>query len=290
MAGGNIGRRQLLAGLTAGLAAAAVPARLGAAPLDKVRSLGVLRAAVYRDNRPWSWNDDGTIRGIDVDLAKAIAQSLGVRAEVVEFLAGEDLGDDLRNTVWRGGLLGFQVCDVMMHVPFDRKMQIDNDQVAIVAPYYREGFTAVCGNDARDCEVAPAQFKGKRLAAELDSIPDIYLLGSFGGVLRSDVEHFTSGHEAVRAIVDKKADMAVATRAQIEHVVAGGDAADLRRRKGPLQGMMSPGWDIAVAVKENSRSLGDAVESLVEGMSADGRMAALFKTYGVEWKPALAAS
>ena len=44
-----------------------------AAPLGKVRELGVLRVAVYKDNRPWSWRKDGKLTGIDVDLAQALA-------------------------------------------------------------------------------------------------------------------------------------------------------------------------------------------------------------------------
>ena len=78
-----------------------------AAPLGRVKELGVLRVAVYRDNRPWSWRKDGRLVGIDVDLAQALAKGLGVRADIAELVADESADDDLRNGVWRGGLLGF---------------------------------------------------------------------------------------------------------------------------------------------------------------------------------------
>ncbi|WP_068071515.1 substrate-binding periplasmic protein [Novosphingobium lentum] len=283
-----ISRRGLLGSVAASLVLSIVPARIAAAPLAKVRDLGVLRVAVYQDNRPWSWSADGAVKGIDADLARAIAAELGVRADVVAFLAGDDMGDDLRNTVWRGGLLGFQPCDAMMHVPFDHKLQLDNDQVAIVAPYYRESFAAVCGNEQSDCEVPPPQFKGRRLAAEVDSIPDMYLMGGFGGVLRGDVVHFRSGYDAVAAIGQDKADVAVATRAQVE--AATHDLANpaIKRRTSPLQAIMSPGWDIGLAVKENSRTLGDAIEAILAKMTADGRLAAMFAQHGVTWRAALA--
>lgn len=282
-----VDRRGLIAGLAASVLVAGA-AR--AAPLAKVKDLGSLRVGVYKDNRPWSWNDGGTIRGIDVDLANALAATIGVKTEIVEFLAGEDVGDDLRNIVWRGGLLGFVPCDVMMHVPFDRQLALANDQAVIAAPYYREGFAAVCGNEQADCDVPPPQFKGKRLAAELDSIPDFYLLGGFGGVLRQDVVHVPTGYDAVAAIGAGKADVAVATRAQIEAATHDLKTPAIKRRKAPLQAMMSPGWDIGIAVKENSRSLSDALDQGIEAMIGDGRMVALFARYGVEWKPALAAS
>jgi hypothetical protein len=39
--------------------------------------------------------------------------------------------------------------------------------------------------------------------------------------------------------------------------------------------MTSPGWDVGMAVKEASRTLGDALEEIVGQMQKDGRLAAL---------------
>ena len=44
-----------------------------------------------------------------------------------------------------------------------------------------------------------------------------------------------------------------------------------------------------MAVKENSRNLGDAIEGILSGMTASGQMKAIFDTYGVTYAPALAA-
>lgn len=285
-------RRALLrAGAGLGVAAllpGALPGTLHASPLAKVKADGRLRLGVYADNRPWSWTEGGVLRGIDVDLGKALAAALKVEADVVEFLAGDDLGDDLRNVVWRGGLLGFKPCDVMLHVPFDRQLMLQNDQVAIVAPYYREGFAMVCGPEAGDCEAAPVQFKGKRLAAETATISDAYLLGSFGGALAGSVRHYQSGYEAIAAVGAGKADMAMGTRAQAEAALHDGPGAGMKRRKGPIPALASPGWDVALAVKDNSRTLGDALEGVIGGLVSSGEMARIFARHGVEWHAALA--
>lgn len=285
---GAIGRRALLGALAALGGSALLPTGLAAAPLAKVKANGRLRIGVYADNWPWSWNDGGVIRGIDADLGRALAARLGVAAEVVEFLAGDDLAADLRNVVWRGGLLGFQPCDVMLHVPFDRQLMLDNDQVSIAAPYCREGFALICGPEIADCEAPPAQFKGKRLAAETATISDAYLLGSFGGVLRSSVRHYPIGRQAFAALGKGEADAVLGTRAQGQAALHEWPAAGLRRRKGPIPAMTSPGWDVALAVKDNSRSLGDALEAIVAELIGKGEMAGLFSAYGVEWHPALA--
>lgn len=282
-------RRGFLAGLAGAGAALGLGGPLGAAPLARVRELGLLRIGLYADNRPWSWDKGGGMAaGIDVDLAAAIADQLGVKAEIALFTADEDLSDDLRNVIWRGGLLGFRRCDLMLHVPFDMQLSAREDQVVFVAPYYREEFAALCSSQTRDCNMPPQRFVGSKVAAELDSIPDFYLTGGFGGVLRGDVQHYPTGHAAALAVHDGEAEMAVATRAQIEAALADRKGSAAKQRTSPLPMLPSSGWDIGMAVREDSRTLGFAVEDIVTKMAADGRMAAIFARYGVTWQAAAA--
>lgn len=280
---------QAAAGAACALGALALARPLGAAPLAKVKETGALRVGLYADNRPWSWDEGGVPKGIDVDLARAIAEALGVRSDIALFLADEDVSDDLRNVVWRGGLLGFQRCDLMLHVPFDRQLSVKEDNVVFVAPYYREEFTALCTGRTKDCDMPPQRFVGSKVAAEIDSIPDFYLVGGFGGILRGDVDHYPSGYAAAQAVHDGDAEMAVATRAQIEASIADRPDSRAKLRKSALPMLPSQGWDIGMAVREDSRSLGFAVEDVVGAMVADGRMAALFAKHGVTWQGAAAA-
>lgn len=285
-----LSRRGLIGGAGAALAFGLMSGGLSAAPLAKVKALGTIRVVVYQNNRPWSWEEGGKLVGLDADLAQAIASKLGVRADVAQLVADESADDDLRNGVWKGGLLGFTPGDLMLHVPFDRGFAARNDQVAIIAPYYRESF-GLAGGGGMAVETMPTEWKGRRLAVELDSIPDFYLIGSFGGVLAKDVTHYPTGSDAMVALTDGRADAVLASRAQIEEGLrrAGDAAAAVRMRKGPLPAFASPGWDIGMAVKENSRTLGDAVEEIITAMGTSGEMKALFAGYGVTWTPAVAA-
>lgn len=277
-------RRGFLAGIAGAAGALALPDPLRAAPLADIRNSGVLRIGLYTDNRPWSWEAGGRPQGIDVDLAAAIAAGLGVKADIALFPADEEVSDDLRNVVWRGGLLGFRRCDLMLHVPFDMQLAAREDKVVFVAPYYREEFTAICSSQTKDCNMPPQRFVGQKVGAEIDSVPDFYLVGGFGGVLRGDVEHFSTGYGAAEAVHDGAVEMAVATRAQIEASVKDRPQSKSKLRTSPLPLMPSDGWDIGMAVMENSRSLGFAVEDIVAEMTADGRMAALFASHGVSWQ------
>lgn len=283
-----LSRRGLIGGAGAALALGLMPGGLSAAPLAKVKALGTIRVVVYQNNRPWSWEEGGKLVGLDADLAQAIASKLGVRADVAQLVADESADDDLRNGVWKGGLLGFTPGDIMLHVPFDRVFASRNDQVAIIAPYYRESF-GLAGSGGMAVEAMPTEWKGRRLAVELDSIPDFYLIGSFGGVLAKDVTHYPTGSDAVAAAMAGQADAVLASRAQIEEGAHRSGGKPLALRKGPLPAFASPGWDIGMAVKENSRTLGDAVEEIVTAMGMSGEMKALFDRYGVTWTPANAA-
>lgn len=283
-----LSRRGLIGGAGAALALGLMPGDLSAAPLAKVKALGTIRVVVYQNNRPWSWEEAGKLVGLDVNLAQAIATRLGVRADVAQLVADESADDDLRNGVWKGGLLGFMPGDIMLHVPFDRVFASRNDQVAIIAPYYRESF-GLAGSGGMAVEAMPTEWKGRKLAVELDSIPDFYLIGSFGGVLAKDVTHYPTGSDAVAAAMAGQADAVLASRAQIEEGAHRSGGKPLALRKGPLPAFASPGWDIGMAVKENSRTLGDAVEEIVTAMGASGEMKALFDRYGVTWTPANAA-
>jgi ABC-type amino acid transport substrate-binding protein len=274
-------RRALLAAFAATVTVIPAAAR----PLEKLAADGVLSVAVYRDFAPWSWRDaGGVLQGIDIDLANALAAAIGLKVRFTDFLADESVEDDLRNMVWRGPLVGGSAADVMMHVPTDRRMALQVERCVIGAPYARESFAIACGPEA-DCEAPPPQWAKKRLAAELDSIPDFWLSGSFGGVLRGNVAHHLSGAAALAALKAGEADVAMATRAQVEHALAGNAAPQVKQRKGPIPALPSPGWDVGIAVKDDSRDLADALEAAMERFATDGTLDRIFAAHGVTRVP-----
>ena len=283
--GRDLKRRQALAWIGGAVAAGLARRALGA-PLDQVIATGVMSFAVYQDFEPWAWRDkDGRLTGIDVDLADLLAQAIAVKADVQELMPGDDLAADLRNAVWRGSVLGRPPADVLMHVPVDRELALANDRTMICAPYCRESFTMACNRDRiDDCEVAPDQLKGRPLAVEIDTVPDFYLTSAGGGVLRATVKHYPGGVRGGAAAAGGEADAVVATRAQIEHgMMAAPDR--LTQRKGALPGMFSPGWNVGIAVKDNSRDLGDRLDSVMAQLIGNGKVAAIFERYGVVYRP-----
>ncbi|MEL7048600.1 MAG: ABC transporter substrate-binding protein, partial [Pseudomonadota bacterium] len=82
-----------------GLVAATTPAR----KLEDVEASGVLRAVVYYDNKPFSWEDPetGEGKGIEVELARAIAREMKVDLKLLIRIAGESADDDVRSNIWQ---------------------------------------------------------------------------------------------------------------------------------------------------------------------------------------------
>lgn len=267
-----------LGGLVAALIVAVISAAPALAePLETVTKKGRLRIAVYSEFAPWSWRQDGKLVGVDVEVAQKLADALGLRAEFVEAAADETVDDDLRNFVWRGTLFGEPVADVMMHVPVDPLFAKRNEQVSIGGAYHREGFALACVRSG-DCTRGVTSLDGAPIGVELDSVPDFYLLGSYGGRLRDDLVHFPSGLEAVAALRDGKVSAVLATRAQVEFGLAS-STAKFATSGGPFPGMANSAWPVGIAVKADSRDLGDRLSTELAKLAANGELDAIFAKY-----------
>lgn len=118
--------------LAACLAAAGIAS--SAADVPDTQTPGRLRVAVYADFPPYSAKG----KGIDIEIGKELARRMGMEPEVIEYTADEDMSDDLRNMVWKGHYLGTRPADVMLHVPVDKYLADNNEQVRIFAPYHVE--------------------------------------------------------------------------------------------------------------------------------------------------------
>ncbi|MCW2237829.1 substrate-binding periplasmic protein [Azospirillum canadense] len=274
-----LSRRQLLSFSAAALAAGAIPRRAGARPLDDVTAAGRLRVAVYRDNPPFSFHRDGKLVGVDVDLARTIAERLGVGVEYMELTAGETVADDLRNAVWKGHYLGGGVADIMMHVPYEKEFGLRNPEAVLFAPYQREHF-ALARNPMRMTQPMLAALPDEPVGVEIDSIPDFFLLGAFGGRLRDRVMHYMTIPLAVAALEKGEVAAVVATQSQVEAAL-GERVKDFPVTPVTFPGMMASSWDIGLAVKDNSRDLAYAVGDIVAAMLEDGTVAGVFGKYGV---------
>jgi len=272
-------RRHFLVAAGALCAGALLPAHAAAAPLE-LQQAGALRIAVYADFPPWSLRG----KGVDIAIGQALAERLGLRAEIVEFIADEDMNDDLRNMVWRGHYLGTRPADVMLHVPVDTHLAERNDKVAIFGPYHLESM-ALARNPAR---VPPATgsaaaslevFTREKIGAEVDTHASDFLLHVLNGRLRDNVVHFRSTELAVQAMQRDEVAAVLGTRAQLEAALDPAASAVIDNLRMPE--LRVSGWPIGMAVKAEHTALASALGGALSELQRSGELARIFAQHKV---------
>lgn len=278
-------RRRFLQALAAMPLAAALPAAADE-QLDAIRKRGRLSVAVYNDFAPYSIGDS---KGIEVELGKALAAKLGVAPDIIAFKAGEEMGDDLRNMVWKGHYLRGDPADVMLHVPVDKILAEANDKVHIFAPYHVETMAmarvasripAPVGSAAVSLEV----FTREKIGVEVDTLADSFMLSVLRGRLRDNVVHFRSVADAVKAMQQGELSAVLAPRGELEGALAGNTSFPIE--EATIAELTPKRWPLGMAIKADAPDLAAALTKALAELQQEGAVAAIFKRYGVTLLPA----
>ena len=268
-------RRAVLKGCAAATVAFALPA-VHASDWQQIRQRGSLVVALYQEMPPF--HDKG--RGIDVDLGRALATEMGLGFSALPFAAGENMGDDLRNMVWKGHYLGWGPADVLLHVPVDPPLMRESPQVQIVAPYYRERVMLAVDKQKLPSVESVFDLAGKPVAVAGLSLAGWLMLGAEGGLLRPNlVTRLPDGVAAARALKQGDVVAAAGLASELESVLAGDERFTLQ----PLPTPRAPrdGWAVGCAVKKDATELAAGLQQAMQALQANGQLTALFRTHGV---------
>jgi len=251
--------------------------------MDKIRDSGVLKIALYKENAPYSDGTMAHMSGLDVSLGEALAAALQLKAAPMPFDAGENMGDDLRNMVWKGHYLGYGPADVMLHVPVDKYFMGENRQAFIFAPYAREHLVVLHNPKQLPQVYNPEDLEGRKIAVELGTGAASAMLGYKGGLLRDKVVLFKSGMDAAQAVLAGQADVAFVSLAQAEAVVFANhqNRADWAFSKLVLPGVPPNGWPLGLAVKADNKELAKLLDDAMDKLRADGSLLKIFQAHGL---------
>jgi polar amino acid transport system substrate-binding protein len=240
---------------------------------------------VYANFPPYSMAG----KGVDIALGKALAERLGLNADIVEFTADEDMGDDLRNMVWRGHWrgttnMGTRAADVMLHVPVDQHFAARQRRVAIFGPYHLESMAL-----ARNPAVVPAPdgtaagsleiFTREKIGAEVDTHGSDFLLHVLDGRLRDNVMHFRTIAEAAEALQRGEISAVLATRTQLEGALHGVQGFAIDRLEMPE--MRVSAWPLGMAVKVEHTELAAALAEALADLQRSGELTRLYASHGL---------
>jgi len=259
---------------------------------DDIIESKTISIAVYRDFVPFSYQENGESKGIDVEVAKHIAEQLGVELKLRWMSAGENVEGDLRNNLWKGDLINRTVADLMLRTPYDKDYSMLRDDVGLLvheqvhmfAPYHTESWQIVFNGKKIDSVPTMAIFQYHDIGVEVDSIPQFYLLSAFNGRMRNRAKHFSSLPLALAAMQASKVDAVMGLRSQITHYQHQLDANtyQLATNAFPMIGQQQ--WDLGMAVKNDYRQLSYAVADIVEAMIKKGLMQKIFTQYHAHYQ------
>lgn len=262
--------------------------------MDDIVASGFIEIAVYADNAPYSWEEGGAARGVDVGVGRIVAESLGVEPRFRFVAAGETLDADLLNYVWKGAMIGGHVSDVMLRVPYDSTYACRVDQVVFTGQYADERIAvayalaaypdAIPGASAegrhKDAPV-PAFFTYDDVGVENDSISDFYLTALPGGGTGETIHRYRTTAEAMAALQAGEVMGVMGPLAQLQHGAGDGVAV----HSPPMPGFAVSRWTLGAAVHTSHRDLGYAVDEAIATALADGRIAAIHAEYGLLFLP-----
>lgn len=248
--------------------------------LDAIRQQGVLDIAVYENFAPFSYRQEGVLKGVDIDLGNLIASELGVEARFIETAADENVDGDLRNNIWRGKLIGGRIANVMLHVPYDRELSCRNEMVVLNGQYYNEQIAIAYSKAGYpDNPPIPAYFRFDTVGVENDTLSDFYLSSFASGQIMPKMRRYPTMEAAMNALAGGEVMAVMGPLSQLEH----GLTDSMAVHTPPLPGLAKASWTLGVAVRHNWRPLSYAIDDAIRYAIEDGRVEKLFRRHGLTY-------
>jgi len=251
----RIGRNVVLAAVVVAVAMSLGCAKEPEAPKPEakitppaVKTAGVLVAGVDLSTPPFAGADQGKQVGIDVDVASALAERLGVAVKLVDVKPAEAA------TALAAGKV-----DVVLSVPIASS---DLSQLSLAGSYLADAPGFFVSTDAES--VVPSMtlstVKAPKVGVQTES--ESYWL--IRHQLDPDaVEPYASLREAIQALSDGKIELVAG-----DALIAAYIARDFP--KVHFAGQLAGGSPLAVAVAVENTTLSDAVRTELDALAADG--------------------
>ncbi|WP_460150175.1 substrate-binding periplasmic protein [Pseudomonas sp. H2_A10] len=260
---------------------------------DQMIADGEIKVAVYKDFAPYSFQEGSSPRGVDVELAQALAKALGVQLTLIWAPTGEKLDDDLRDYIWRGSPLHHQqLADLMMRAPYDPAYaqkrndqgELENGHVVMFGPYQNEQWQVAYDRRRLDKVASVAVFEQHPIGVEVDSVPSFYLTSVFNGMLAGKTRHYPGVPQAFAAMKAGEVDAVMAMRGEIDWQVHEAHDPQLALAQNAYPNMGKQRWEIGMAVHESNRQLAYAVEEALEALIRDGSVQRIYSHYGLQYE------
>ena len=215
---------------------------------------GVLTMATNATFPPYESYEGNDIVGIDADIAKAIADKLGLKLEIqdMEF-------NSIITAVQSGkadlGLAGMTVTD-------ERKQSVD------FTDSYATGIQSVIVKEGSSIKSID-DLKGKKIGVQLATTGDIYAKDDFG---EENVEEYNKGADAVMALTSGKIDAVIIDNQPAKSFVETTDGLKILDTDYVQE-------DYAAAIQKGNTDLLNAVNGALKELKEDGTIQKILDKY-----------
>ncbi len=215
----------------------------------------VLVMATNAEFPPYEYHDGGDIVGIDVEVAEAIAEKLGMTLEV-EDIAFDSIIPELESGKADIGVAGMTVNE-------DRLKNVD-----FTDPYTTASQVIIVKEDS---DIAgPDDLKGKYIGVQLGTTGDIY--ASDYEADGSTIERYNTGFEAVQAMQQGKIDAVVIDQEPAKVFVSQNEGIKILDEALTVE-------EYAIAIKKGNTELLDQVNGALGELKESGELQAIIDKY-----------
>lgn len=237
--------------------AAAADATTGAADATTAAGSegGVLTMATNAEFPPYEYHDGGEIVGIDVDIARAIAEKMGMTLEI-EDIAFDSIIPEIQSGKADIGAAG-------MTVDEDRLKNVDFSDT-----YTTSSQVIIVKNDSDI--TGPDDLAGKAIGVQLGTTGDIY--ASDYEEEGSTVERYSKGFEAVQAMTQGKIDAVVIDQEPAKVFVSENEGIKILDEALTVE-------EYAIAIKKGNTELLEKVNAALKELKDSGELQKIIDKY-----------
>jgi len=216
---------------------------------------GVLTMGTNAYFPPYEYYEGETIVGIDAEIAKAVADKLGLELKI------EDMEFDSIITAVSTGKVDMGLAG--MTVTEERKQNVNFSDT------YATGVQVVIVTEDSDIASIDDLSNGKKIGVQLSTTGDIYCSGDFG---EENVEKYNKGNDAVMALKAGKVDAVVIDNEPAKSYVAANEGLKILDTEYVTE-------EYAAALNKDNTALLDAINGALAELKADGTLDAIISKY-----------
>lgn len=216
-----------------------------------ISTAGILKVGVDLSYPPFAGTDDGVNAGIDIDVAAAIAERLGLKLEIVDIKPNEMAAALNEGTV-----------DIMLGGVSITEAVTANAATAGSYLVDGPGIFALVPEGSAPATLTAGDLPGKRVGAQNASVSFWALESDFG---EGFAKQYTTLREAFDALVAGEVDLVVGDSAVGSYMAR--DYPTVR-----FSGQFGAAQPLVIAVKRDATDLEGAVREQLDALAADGTL------------------